>query len=287
MILKFQNTGLIKSGTAFTYRVHPYIRVKFSQGYTPTMGDSQTLVDAEENIWDITKNSTDWSQLFYLGSNDNTVLEVIEANTSSVTNMSDMFLGCAALTAVPLFDTSSVTNMSRMFRGCRSLTLVPLFDTSSVTNMNNMFAYCTSLTTVPLFNTSSVTGMSGMFANCTSLTSVPLFDTSLVTGMTSTFENCTSLTTVPLFNTSSVTIMNATFADCINLTHIPLFNTSSVKDMSQMFRMCYNVESGALALYQQVAYQADVPYHYDTFYSCGSNTVTGAAELAQIPDEWK
>lgn len=263
MILKFQNTGLIKSGTAFTYREHPYIRVKFSQGYTPTMGDSQTLVDAEENIWDITKDSTDWTLLFYLGYNDNTVLEVLEANTSSVTNMKQLFLGCASLTTVPLFDTSSVTNMDYMFSGCNSLTSVPLFDTSSVTKMNGTFADCTSLTTVPLFNTSFVTGMNSMF------------------------DGCTSLTTVPLFDTSSVKIMNGTFAGCISLTLVPLFNTSSVTDMSQMFRMCYNVESGALALYRQVAYQTDVPYHYDTFYSCGSNTTTGRAELAQIPDEWK
>lgn len=276
-----------KSGTAFTYRDHPYIRVKFIQGYTPTMGDSQTLVDAEENIWDITKDSTDWTQLFYLGYNDNTVLEVLEANTSSVTNMQQLFLGCASLTAVSLFDTSSVTNMKSMFRDCTSLTSVPLFNTSSVTNMNGMFTNCKSLTTIPLFNTSSVTDMSGMFSTCWSLNNVPLLDTSSVTRMYGMFESCSSLTTVPLFNTSSVTTMHDMFVNCTNLTLVPLFNTSSVTDMTQMFSMCYNVESGALALYQQVAYQVDAPYHYYTFHSCGSNTTTGAAELAQIPDDWK
>lgn len=33
------------------------IRVKFSSGYTPTMDDTQTLVDANENVWDIYKQS--------------------------------------------------------------------------------------------------------------------------------------------------------------------------------------------------------------------------------------
>jgi hypothetical protein len=58
--------------------------------------------------------------------------------------------------------------------------------------------------------------------------------------------------------------------------------------MSDMFWDCYNVESGALALYQQASSQARPPaYHYYTFYKCGINTTTGAAELAQIPSDWK
>ena len=37
----------------------PYtIRVKFKSGYTPTMGDAQTLVDANENVWDIYNDLT-------------------------------------------------------------------------------------------------------------------------------------------------------------------------------------------------------------------------------------
>jgi len=58
--------------------------------------------------------------------------------------------------------------------------------------------------------------------------------------------------------------------------------------MDSMFKGCTGVESGALALYQQASSQ-DIPptYHYQTFYNCGSNTTTGAAELAQIPSDWK
>jgi hypothetical protein len=57
--------------------------------------------------------------------------------------------------------------------------------------------------------------------------------------------------------------------------------------MDHMFYRCTKVESGALALYQQASAQAIVPSHDRTFYQCGSNTVTGAAELAQIPSDWK
>jgi len=153
--------------------------------------------------------------------------------------------------------------MSYMFYKCESLTSVPLFDTSSVTDMRDMFANC-KLTTVPLFNTSNVTDMTGMFYDCHLLTIVPLFDTSSVTTMIEMFVNCMSLTAVPLFDTSNVT------------------------NMDKMFMYCYAVETGALALYKQASTQTNPPTnHLSTFLSCGSNTQTGAAELAQIPRDWK
>ena len=167
------------------------IRVKFKSGYTPTQGDSRTLVDAENNVWDIYKSGNDWSDLFMSCSN---LLEVLGANTTGVTIMCRMLNSCSALTTVPVFDTSDVNDMLAMFYRDTSLTAVPLFNTSSITEGNS--------------------------------------------------------------------------------------------DMSYMFGNCVNVQSGALALYQQVS--ANPPYFYSyMFKNCGSNTVNGAAELAQIPDGWK
>lgn len=187
------------------------IRVKFISGYTPSMGDTQTLVDSANNVWDIYKSSNNWSNLFYQNSN---LLEVLGANTSGVTDMNSMFRQCPLIT-VPLFDTSSVTNMGGMFRECSSLTSVPLFDTSSVTNLWYTFGECSALQSIPLFDTSSATSMGYMFYQCT------------------------------------------------------------------------NVESGALALYQQASSQTTPPIdHAYTFTNCGRDTVTGAAELAQIPSSW-
>lgn len=137
-------------------------------------------------------------------------------------------------------------------------------------------------------NTSGVTVMSGMFYGCSSLTTVPLFNTSNVTDISQMFTYCTSLTSVPLFNTSSVTDMHLMFYNCTSLTSIPLFDTSNVTDMKYMFYDCINVESGALALYQQASSLGLSQYeHLETFANCGSNTQTGAAELAQIPYDWK
>ena len=115
------------------------IRVKFKSGYTPTMGDTQTLVDSTNNVWDIYKQSNDWNKLFYNNSN---LLEVLGANTSNVTLMWDMFYYCTSLTSVQLFDTSNVTDMYWMFINCRNLTSIPLFNTSKVTDMTSTFQLC-------------------------------------------------------------------------------------------------------------------------------------------------
>ena len=176
-------------------------------------------------------------------------------NTSGVTDMSEMFYWCSALTSlnVNIFDTPSVTDMRCMFYNCSALTSLNLinFNTSGVTDMGWMFAYCSSLTSLDVsnFNTSSVTNMNNMFYNCSSLTSLDLsnINTSSVTDMGSMFCSCKSLTSFDLsnFNTSSVTDMSHMFSVCSSLTSLDVsnFDTSSVKDMGSMFDDCSSLTS--------------------------------------------
>ena len=111
--------------------------------------------------------------------------------------------------------------------------------------------------------------------------------TGWTTGFSNMFQGCSNLTSVQLFDTSSATNMDNMFYGCSNLTTIPLFDTSNVTNMSSMFNSCYKVETGALALYQQASSQANPPSSYsECFKYCGRDTVTGAAELAQIPASW-
>lgn len=115
----------------------------------------------------------------------------------SVTNMGSVgwlsfgFNGCSNMTSFDAgdCDTSSVTNMNNMFRDCGSLTSADLssFDTSSVTSMFRMFQSCSSLTSVDLssFDTSSCTsGFASFFFEANSLASVDIssFDVSGSTG---------------------------------------------------------------------------------------------------------
>ena len=258
---------------------------KYSGTYYYTSYETATLVAGTTDVYDVYKSGNSFDYLLYTSKN---VVEVLGANTTGITSMQGMLAYCRYLTSVALFDTTSATNLTSMFYYCESLTSVPLFDTSNVTNISYMLADCHNLTSVPLFNTSKVTNIRNILQNCISLTSVPLFDTSNVTDMYYMLARCYLITSVPLFNTSKVTNMHSMLAHCTALTSIPLFDTSRVTDMSYMCYNCTNVQSGALALYQQASSQANPPTSYSLcFTDCGSNTVNGAAELAQIPADWK
>lgn len=251
-----------------------------ASGDTTTSYETATLVSGTSDVYDVYKSGTDLSFLLYKSSN---VAEVLGANTEGVTNMSHMF-ECdsnspSSLTTVALFDTSSVTNMSDMFGGTKVST-IPLYDTSNVLFMNNMFVMCDNLTTIPLLNTSSVRNTYGLFTDCINLTSVPLLDLSSVLNMKYMFSHCIRLTEVPLFNTHNVTNMDASFLGCRALTNIPLFDVTNVTSAVSTFADCVCVQSGAYNLYSQLSSKSiSVTSHSRTFYNCGDNS--------NIPSDWK
>ncbi|MEB8416390.1 BspA family leucine-rich repeat surface protein [Enterococcus casseliflavus] len=78
-------------------------------------------------------------------------------NTSTVTNMSQVFLNCSLLQSLDLskWDTSNVTNMSQLFFNCRSLKTIgdtKNWNVSNVTDFSSMFYNCTSLNTIHMDN---------------------------------------------------------------------------------------------------------------------------------------
>ena len=174
------------------------------------------------------------------------ITKVPEINTSSVTNMYQMFQDCSSLTTIPQLDTSNVTNMSNMFKNCSSLTIIPQLDTSSVTNMYQMFQNCSSLTTIPQLDTSSVTSMNNMFQNCSKLAIIPLLDTSHVTGLTSFLRGCDALVSIPQLDTISVTMMSYMLADCPNLTTVPSLNMANTTNLSNMVQNCNSLSDDSL-----------------------------------------
>lgn len=245
------------------------IRVQYAPGKTPakpvSLGATVTQVSVVPNIWDVTRALDEhgyphWSGLFL---DEDDLVAVLGANSSGIKSMAALFDGCHNLRSVEFFDTSLCTDMNSMFMLCSSLREIPRFDTHNVEHMGNMFFEATSFEHCPDLDTSRVTNMGGMFWT-------------------------TAIKEAPALDTSSVTIMSSMFYECTSLKHVPLYSTASCNDMRWMFDNCWNVEGGALALYNQASSQAVPPTYYDgAFYQCGSNTETGAAELAQIPAEWK
>ena len=152
--------------------------------------------------------------------------------------------------------------MSYMFTGCEELRSIPAMDTRSALYTYNMFEGCSSLGSIYLMNLQSVVDAHAMFKRCRSLTTVPLFDLRHVVDAGAMFSRS-------------------------GLTTLPLFRTDNMDNVGDMFTDCFDVESGALALYQQMSSQDIPPISYGScFLNCGSHTTSGAEELAQIPTSW-
>lgn len=90
-------------------------------------------------------------------------------------------------------------------------------------------------------------------------------------------------------NSSNATNMHNAFLHSSSLIKLYPDNyiVSNLTDVSGMFEGCSNIESGIIGTYNKfAALGAQVTTYSDCFKNCGSNTVTGAAELAQIPSSW-
>lgn len=195
-----------------------------------------TRVEGTDDTWDMTYNSTNWSNLF--DGKCSYLLKILGANTSNVTNMQNLFRGGTRIESIMPFDTSKVTNMERMFSSCYKIETIPVLPTGRVTTMARMFEACSALLTIPLLDTRNVTTMAYMFSQCYALTTIPLFNTSSVTNMTHMFEKSSALVTIPLLDTSSVTDMEYMFSECTALETIPLINPHNVTTMKYMFYTC-------------------------------------------------
>lgn len=182
-------------------------------------------------------------------------------DTSKVTSMSYMFLGCSSLTSLDVssFNTSKVTTFQRMFYNCQKLTEIDVsnFDTSKVTSMASMFSGCQSLINLDVsnFDTSNARAIQGMFDGCQSLTSIDVtnFDTRNVGSMLGLFRGCSKLTELDLssFDTSSITnptLMDSIFASCTELVTIYVsdkWDFSNIEgSASLMFKDCEKLVGG-------------------------------------------
>ena len=210
------------------------------------------------------------------------------AATTGCTSFAQTFDGCARLTNVSSnLSTGSATSISRMFYGCSLLVNIPSISCASCTNASSAFSNCYNLTSVDISNTGNLSNCQYMFSNCTSLLQAPAMSLANATTCQAMFSNCQSITSAPAYNTENASQLSHMFSDCSSLVNVPLIKTDLAVEVTSMFSGCVNVESGALALYNQMSSQAYPPSsHTFCFAGCGRNTTTGAAELAQIPTSW-
>lgn len=180
-------------------------------------------------------------------------IDISNADTSHVTNMSDMFSCCSNLKYLNIdnIDTSNVTNMNQTFYACPNLKSINLqsFNTSNVTDMMNMFNQCSSLETLDLsgFDTSSVTTMACMFSCCTNLSSIDMstWNTCNLEYMNGMFQGCQNLKSLDFksFNPNELKSFNYVFSGCEKLEKIRFcdFNTSKITNMDYLFYRCSSI----------------------------------------------
>ena len=249
---------------------------------TNLTGAVWTQLSSLPNVWQWDARNvqdTNWKRAFYQAFNwnpsTNGYVKIISAGTLTIPTIlgeilspyAGMFRQCLAFTDVCALSFPNVTFSPQLFNGCKYINLAGL-SVPSTTSLNSAFkagnrqySYFTSVG--PIVTSSALTDVEQMFYGARALTAAPYFETSGVSNMKSLLYDCNSITTLPLYHTDSFT------------------------DIDTAFYFCKNVESGALALYQQMSTQTTPPTkHTNTFQNCGSDTVTGAAELAQIPSSW-
>ena len=233
--------------------------IAFKLGEVPSQGIISKFDASEKQDGSITG--------YYTDEDGNSMYELTFISTKQIyanIDSKNLFSYLTNLKSIDLsnFDTSDVTNMNGMFMGCSSLTSIDVnnFNTSKVTDMAFMFDFCISLQSIDLsnFDTNKVTNMEVMFESCQSLESLNIseFNTSNVTNMYAMFYNCSSLTNIDVskWNTNNVTNMYAMFGECSNLKTIFVseyeetndtgWTTKSVTNSTDMFTNCLKIVGG-------------------------------------------
>jgi trimeric autotransporter adhesin len=147
------------------------------------------------------------------------LLDVEQWGAIAWTSMQNAFYGCNNLniSATDVPNLSGVTNMSQMFRGCASLngpSNINTWNTISVTNMNGLFFQAFVFNqNIGNWNTINVTNMSSMFLLAASFNqNINSWNTSSVTNMSAMFQSASSFNqNIGNWNTASVTNMAQMF----------------------------------------------------------------------------
>lgn len=234
---------------------------------------------------DVTKFNNSSNAMFSTARNINSPIVL---NLPNATSLQYLFTGQYNISSSTL-----TLNLSSAFMGATAPVLgtgtfeeVIITGTTGMTSASYFNGSYVKKYTWTDWNTSGV-DCSAMFGSCTRLTGgISLPANAKVTNATSMFTSC-NITTAPSLDLSSCADTSYMFNGCTLLASVPSYVLPAATNTSNMFNGCTAVESGALAMYNYLSTKTvAVTTYNNTFTNCGSNTVTGAAELAQIPTSW-
>jgi surface protein len=163
-------------------------------------------------------------------------------NTSNVTNMGEMFFNNDVFNQdLSAWNTSNVTNMRTMFFGAKAFNQnLNSWNTSSVTNMIDMFNEATAFNgNISSWNTSSVNNMAGLFASASAFNqNISGWNTANVVNMTNLFANATVFNqNISTWNTTKVVSMYGMFNVALSFNqNLNSWDTGNVTNMQYMFK---------------------------------------------------
>lgn len=138
-------------------------------------------------------------------------------------------------------------------------------------------------------NASDAIDATNMLRSCSALTKIGKIDLSNVTTTNFMCSDCNNLISFSNMNLDSLSAANGMFYNCRYLQKVPdLGQLPNIYTVQSMFGNCRHVETGTLAMYNILSARITTASNYRLcFTSCGADTVSGKAELAQIPSGWK
>lgn len=267
------------------------------------------------DIVDISMTGTISNIDFFVGAFDgatslnNVNIESMKSAVSCV----GMFSNCTNIReANVLMETATTTEM--MFNNCTGLSKAYIRTDTGISNM--VFSGCTGLTDLTieiLHNNGYFLFQDGHldFTGAQYLRSItfiaPEYSTYtlhrpiLVGSDQATFQGLTYLENILTYERSIVypeqlvqvplpigTSGQWCFSYCTGLREMPYLDVSRVTQASEMFMGCLNMGSGIYDMYLALSdHLSDSSRYRNCFRDCGRDSPTGAAELAQVPSDWK
>ncbi len=224
-----------------------------------TAGTWTKVQYAAGNDWDFTYDNPKWDNLFESKFIiENGTVDIIDnGNLSSITGLNTTFKYCTGLTKLKLRTLTNLKSASNLCNGCTNLSIVELYDTEAFDDLPNAFE------------------------NCTALTDIYLPITAENANFTYSFNHCSNLSSYGHVYLDNARVCSGTFKNCTSLKTLTQFNVSSVVTVANMYEGCTNVESGMYDLY--LLFKEKMPYGMSVFNNCGTNTESGRADRANIP----
>lgn len=234
---------------------------------------------------DVTKFTNANNAMFSIARNINSPIVL---NIPNATSLQYLFNGANTSTSTLTLNLSSAftgATASVLGTGSTAFEEVIITGTTGMTSARYINGSKIKKYTWTDWNTAGV-DCTQMFSGCTSLTEVSLPSNAKVTNASNMFRS-SKITSIPSLDLSSCPDTSGMFNGCTSLTSVPSLTLPATTTTNNMFQGCTAVESGALAMYNYLSTKAiAVTTYNNTFTNCGSDTVTGAQELAQIPTSW-